>query len=254
MNYPDPENLGQKLGADGYLQARLAPPFSDIDHIILQDVLKTVRRFAEGASGELLDFGSGGSPYRGLFKGVSKYRAADISPGSGIDFIIDADGRIDLPDGSFDVVLSTQVLEHVPDPVGYLREAWRLLRPGGRMLVTTHGLFIEHGCPYDFRRWTPAGLVREGKLAGFEVVDSWKLSAGARGAIQMLHYSIRAIRVPEHPSLDKIVGVFRRLHRGLGIRLGNRFASKFESLGQTSGDHPGELFIGVAMELRKPTS
>lgn len=254
MTYPDPEKLGRDLAAGAYVQTRLAPPFSDIDQIILLDVLAAVKRFAGHASGELLDFGSGGSPYRGLFTGVSKYMAADISPGPGIDAVIGQNGRIDLPDESFDIVISTQVLEHVPDPVGYLREARRLLRPGGRMLVTTHGLFVEHGCPYDFRRWTPAGLVAEGKAAGFDVVESWKLSAGARGAVQMLHYSVRALRVPERPVLNKLVGIGRRLHRWIGISLGNRFAAKLEDLGLAGADHPGELFIGVAMELRKPAS
>ena len=68
-------------------------------------------------------------------------------------------------------MLSTQVLEHVEDVQGYLREAHRLLEPGGITFVTTHGAFILHRQPTDLRRWTVDGLRYELEQAGF-VVDS----------------------------------------------------------------------------------
>lgn len=48
---------------------------------------------------------------------------------------------LDLPfnDNSFDVVLSTEVIEHTTDPLQALREIVRVARPGGRVLVTTPG-------------------------------------------------------------------------------------------------------------------
>ena len=47
-----------------------------------------------------------------------------------------------LPDGSVDIALCNHVMEHVPDDAALLREAWRVLRPGGRMVV---GVPIERG-------------------------------------------------------------------------------------------------------------
>lgn len=43
----------------------------------------------------------------------------------------------EFPDGAFDAVTLVDVIEHVRDPVGLLREACRLLRPGGRLALTT---------------------------------------------------------------------------------------------------------------------
>ena len=66
-------------------------------------------------------------------------------------------------------MLSTQVLEHVSDPRLYLAEAFRVLRPGGRMLLSTHGTFSYHPDPVDYWRWTCAGLRRIVVAEGFEV-------------------------------------------------------------------------------------
>ena len=97
--------------------------------------------------------------------------AADIDPppGSAALEIDPATGRVPLEDGSVDAILSTQVLEHVADVQGYLREAHRLLRPGGVMFCSTHGAFILHRHPTDFRRWTIDGLRYELEQAGFAV-------------------------------------------------------------------------------------
>ena len=55
---------------------------------------------------------------------------------------------------SFDAVLSTQVLEHVADPGALPAERFRVLRPGGRLLLSTHGIFVYHPDPDDYWRWT----------------------------------------------------------------------------------------------------
>ncbi|MEU6414649.1 methyltransferase domain-containing protein [Microbispora sp. NPDC046933] len=47
--------------------------------------------------------------------------------------------RLDLPDGSADTVLSTFTMCTIPDPVAAAREAYRVLRPGGRFVLAEHG-------------------------------------------------------------------------------------------------------------------
>jgi SAM-dependent methyltransferase len=63
-----------------------------------------------------------------------------------------------VEDGSFDVVLCTQVLEHCDDPAQAVRELRRVTRPGGRVLASTHGVQVYHPSPVDYWRWTHEGL------------------------------------------------------------------------------------------------
>jgi SAM-dependent methyltransferase len=57
---------------------------------------------------------------------------------------------IPAPDASFDVVLCTEVLEHLPDPLAALREFSRLLRPGGQLIITAPFCSLTHFAPYHF--------------------------------------------------------------------------------------------------------
>lgn len=57
---------------------------------------------------------------------------------------------IPVEDGSFDAVMCTEVLEHVPDPVAALKELNRLLKPGGYLLITAPFASITHFAPYHF--------------------------------------------------------------------------------------------------------
>jgi SAM-dependent methyltransferase len=120
-------------------------------------------------SGRILDYGCADQPYRGLFDVGADYVAADL-PGNPLATTeILPDGTLAEEDDSFDVLLSTQVLEHVEDPAVYLAECFRVLRPGGRMLLSTHGIMVLHPDPVDYWRWTCDGLRRAVEEAGFEV-------------------------------------------------------------------------------------
>ena len=74
-----------------------------------------------------------------------------------------------MEDASVDLVLSTQVLEHVENPVFYLTEALRILKPGGKLIISTHGYWMFHPDPTDYWRWTSAGLNKIITERGFEI-------------------------------------------------------------------------------------
>jgi SAM-dependent methyltransferase len=88
-----------------------------------------------------------------------------------IDLVSDITA-IPAPDASFDVVLCTEVFEHLPDPPAALREFARLLKVGGRLIVTAPFCSLTHFAPFHFatgfsRYWYEVHL----KALGFAVEE-----------------------------------------------------------------------------------
>lgn len=115
-----------------------------------------------GRGERLLDLGCGIKPFRHLYDQYVGYSVGVDTP-----FSLHDEGRVEaqalghaLPfkDDAFDVVLCTEVLEHVPEPEAVLREIKRVLRRGGRLILTTPFLVPLHEEPYDFYRYTWHGL------------------------------------------------------------------------------------------------
>jgi SAM-dependent methyltransferase len=179
----DPHGLADAA----YNRTRLAPDPGDTGYLALADLRGALENFRSDAPLRVLDYGCGGSPYRSLFPNAD-YKRADCVDVPGLDYVFGDDEKIAAADGSFDLVLSTQVLEHVRHPQWYLREAYRLLKPGGSIVLSTHGLFEEHGAPVDYRRWTLEGLFCELEDAGFSRAQGWKLTCGPRA---LLFWTIR---------------------------------------------------------------
>lgn len=246
--------LGAVLHADAYVSGRLRPRRSDPHYLILADVLAEVRLFASSVNGKLFDYGSGGAPYRSLFANINEYVRADITPGPNVDRLLPANGLTNEPDARYDAVLSTQVLEHVPDPAAYLRECVRILKPGGRLLVTTHGMFEEHGCPYDFHRWTARGLELAVAAAGLKIEAGHKLVGGVRGSIQLHHYLIAALHAPEYPLWHRLLAVLRRLYGFTAVAPLNWLADRFPKHAVLPADHWSPIYVGVAVRARKPAA
>ena len=112
----------------------------------------------------VLDLGSGQAPYEDLFP-HRRYVTADLFAG--------ADVRCDatvLPfrTAAFDLVLCTELLEHVPDPDATMREIRRVMRDRGALVLTTPLTWGVHASQ-DYHRWTDSGLVRLLTRHGFQV-------------------------------------------------------------------------------------
>ena len=107
----------------------------------------------------VLDVGCGGKPYKPLFEPfAAEYVGVDVD-----NQAAELEGAVEsLPvgDGSFEVVLCTQVLEHAEDPARAVSELSRVTATGGRVLASTHGVQLYHPNPVDYWRWTHAGLQR----------------------------------------------------------------------------------------------
>jgi SAM-dependent methyltransferase len=130
------------------------------------------RHLATANSLTVVDYGCGSMPYRTLFgTRVSSYLGADLPENELANVFLDASGSLPLAAHSSDVVVSSQVLEHVLDVKEYLGECHRVLRDDGLLLLSTHGSWIYHPHPTDIRRWTRWGLKYEIEQCGFTVVD-----------------------------------------------------------------------------------
>ena len=121
----------------------------------------------------VLDVGAGTGRYRGLF-GHCEYRAHDfgLEPSTAYTALnYESDiTEIPVPDGSFDVILCTEVLEHVSEPIKAVNELARILKPGGRLLITAPlGSFL-HQEPYHFYGgYTPHWYNKFLVESGFEI-------------------------------------------------------------------------------------
>jgi SAM-dependent methyltransferase len=119
-------------------------------------VIDRARSVAPGS--RVLDVGAGTAPYKDLFKHC-EYMAQDFSQYDGykgvegqyaeIDYVSDI-AQIPVPDASFDVILCTEVLEHVPCPIDALREMSRITKPNGRLFITAPLGSGLHQEPYHF--------------------------------------------------------------------------------------------------------
>lgn len=243
--------LGDALARPDYLRIRQRPGRRDGDYLSLSDLNAWIEGHARDFGGDVFDYGCGGAPYAALFARCRSYVRADVVEGPAVERLLPADGRSGEPDAAYDWVFSTQVLEHVPDPALYLAECHRILRPGGQLLLTTHGFYPEHGCPYDFHRWTSEGLSRAVRGAGFEACDVRKLTTGVRGSVQMLHHAIWNLR--GGAGLGALaLGAVRKVHGWVGVPLLNFVADLFPSQSSTPSEGPSALYIGVCVRARKP--
>ena len=177
------------------------------------------------ASGKVLDVGCGAQPYRCLLPEGADY--------SGID-TIDAKAHfgyempntlyysgdtLPLADAAVDVLLLTETLEHVFNVKGFLAEARRCLRPGGRVIMTVPFSARWHFIPYDYWRFTPSCLNRLLEAAGFDLIV-----VSARGnAVTVACYKVMALMLPFlFPTSEGVL--IRLARRAAGLLISPLFA------------------------------
>lgn len=167
------------------------------------------------AKGRLLDIGCGNKPYETMFESLTEsYFGCDVIQSSlkKVDLICEAT-NIPLESESFDTVFSTQVIEHVADHQQMVREAYRLLKPGGHFIVSGPMYWHLHEEPYDFFRFTKHGFRYILEKNQFEVVEI--LANGGKWATfgQMLIHTFPHFLVKRRSFRKLVNRTFHRLDR-----------------------------------------
>lgn len=126
----------------------------------------------QSSEGLVLDAGSGRGGWRAVIEQAGARREAlDIAerPGEALDWVADLTAMPQVPSGRFDAAVCHQVLEHVPRPQAALSELARVLRPGGRLVLSVPHLSRLHEMPHDYFRFTGQGLAVLVAEAGLEL-------------------------------------------------------------------------------------
>jgi SAM-dependent methyltransferase len=178
----------------------------DYLHIAHEIDRSMAKAYCPRLQGKVLDIGCGSRPYGKFLTQATEYVGLDRNP----DLAPDVVGSVlNLPfsDASFDGVLCTEVLEHVPDPARALGEIHRVIKPGGDLYLTVPQAWGLHYEPDDYYRYTRHGITYLLQKQGFTVTEVRQMGG------LFSYFAVRLIDL-------FVVGVLFPALERLGIRRG----------------------------------
>lgn len=167
----------------------------------------------------ILDVGAGHGDFADIFEGKNYY-SLDIVPYAEVDLVCDLGQTIPFRPGTFDAVVLMNVLEHVYENRGLVQNIAKILKPGGKLIITVPFLLKVHQAPFDFSRYTPYYLSQLAQEAGFNVekldgyYDTLYLLNESLG--NLWQYSIASRLALQRFLAKGLVFVIQRLINGLG--------------------------------------
>lgn len=134
-----------------------------------------LRSYTHLYKGDLYDLGCGEAPFKSFFlQYADKYIGVDWSAtqhDASADIVADLNKQLAMESGIADTIISMSVMEHLCEPQTMLNEAFRILRPGGNLVLQVPWQWWIHEAPHDYFRYTPYALRMMLQKAGFEDVD-----------------------------------------------------------------------------------
>jgi SAM-dependent methyltransferase len=189
---------------------------------------RLLKRYAKG---HLLDVGCGFAPLYSVYRDkVDRVTLVDwpntLHKSDFVDYEMDINqGLAVIPDDSFDTILATDVIEHLHKPQTFFAEVSRVLRCGGRLIVTVPFLYWIHEQPHDYFRYTASCLSQLCQEHSLEV----EYLEPYGGAVEVILDMIAKL-ISRYPLLS-------RFHLWLAPRIcGSSFGMKLRS--KTQEDFP----------------
>ncbi len=155
------------------------PPVSHPLYFIRKGLFNKISLYSPEFNGRLLDFGCGAKPYQSLFTNVNEYIGLDYDSeghnhaNENVDVFYDGK-TIPFENESFDSLFSSEVFEHVFALQEILPEISRVLKKGGKMLITCPFVWEEHEIPIDYARYSQFALHDMLQKNGFKILTTDK--------------------------------------------------------------------------------
>ncbi|QIX61416.1 class I SAM-dependent methyltransferase [Hymenobacter sp. BT18] len=213
-------------------------------------VFEQIQQLQLPPTADILEIGCSGGPLLLALKAAGYQhltgidvsdKAIAVAQARGFEQVMVMDGaRLDFADNSFDLVVASDVLEHIEDEEAALREWCRVLRPGGRIIVFVPAyqfLWSRHDeVNHHFRRYTLAGLRQVMQRTGWQIerASYWNFllffpTAVLRRLQRTLHAAglasagagdLRQLSVPANKALFSLLKAENRWLRKLSFPLG----------------------------------
>lgn len=182
------------------------------EELIGETIMSQVQAFAGKLPSQslVLDVGCGLRPYEeffadGSYTGIDVATSGRTEGGKKPDRFFDG-VQIPFAGAYFDAIICTEVLEHCVSPEELVKEMYRVLKPGGRILITVPFIWGVHESPFDFRRYSPFGLIKLIEGADFHIDQLGKLTVGIDAIRQIVASEINNF---ERNVLDTRKGITR---------------------------------------------
>lgn len=168
-----------------------------IHRIIQREIILFSKLIKKENNGSVLDFGCGKSPFRSYF---SHYKGADIDTiNKEPDYLIDPiNNKIQgITEGSIENMISVEVIEHVPNLTAFMREASRVLKPGGLFLIVAPFVYNYHG-DNDYARYSRNYFMQNPVFEDFEII---RMNSAPNDFTEFMTYN-----------LNHFLGIFPIIH------------------------------------------
>lgn len=185
------------------------------------------------AKGRLLDLGCGKVPlYQAYQALVTENICVDwgntLHKNVYLDHECDLTAPLPFADASFDTIILSDVLEHIPQPEHLWREIARLLTPGGRLLMNVPFYYWLHEQPHDFYRYTEFALRRFVEGAGLRLIDLHAVGGAPEILADVVAKNIAQVRgvgAPLASFTQWLAQAF--VNTGIGAKVSRRTAINF---------------------------